>query len=633
MLRRIDRRQLLAGGTALTLAGLAASAGTPAAEARYDIARSGKAALYTRAELEGFINRYLEALVAHDPKRAPFASDAVFAENAVRLPLGSASWKTLDRMGRYRHYFADPQNGDAGLIATVYENGKGAILVLRLKIRDKQIIEAEQSVTRDAAGAETYEKLGAPDPVWLEAVPEAQRQSHEALQAAAFMYFEALQRNDGAGVYPFRDDAVRIEHARRVTSTPAREGYGHADSAFDFTTLSAKAQYEMGMMAFVSEIRDRRYHVVDIERGAVLATSFYDYHGDLKSITFADGRHWTLPAYFRTPRSNLANEAFKVINGSFRYIEMTFVDVPFATRAAWSGPKPTVTLEYDPPPPRVAAVKSTDRAALSDLAGRVVNGLVRHCACDLPLAGNCRYTENGYDVDPGAGLWRSATGLRDYRVVLADPDRGEVAWFGALDEHGLFTMLMLRLRLAGGYVTEIETITARPEKPAQGLQLREATFTLFVPPLGADLEPASFQAPAAPLTRASPSSRAEILAAIDSHHEASVRRNVQLARLSTDATRRDNGHPAGDLAKSPMATLTEVRGRRSLIVDTTQGLALDVLMRDNPATSRSAPAEFLAPWTDLHAQLFKVEAGRIAHVEELVKRLPYGRESGWPPAV
>ncbi len=82
-----------------------------------------------------------------------------------------------------------------------------------------------------------------------------------------------------------------------------------------------------------------------------------------------------------------------------------------------------------------------------------------------------------------------------------------------------------------------------------------------------------------------------------------------------------------------MATLTEVRGRRSLIVDTTQGLALDVLMRDNPATSRSAPAEFLAPWTDLHAQLFKVEAGRIAHVEELVKRLPYGRESGWPPAV
>ena len=34
-------------------------------------------------------------------------------------------------------------------------------------------------------------------------------------------------------------------------------------------------------------------------------------------------------------------------------------------------------------------------------------------------------------------------------------------------------------------------------------------------------------------------------------------------------------------------------------------------------------------WSDLHAQLFKVEAGRITHVEELVRRVPYGRESGW----
>jgi len=54
-----------------------------------------------------------------------------------------------------------------------------------------------------------------------------------------------------------------------------------------------------------------------------------------------------------------------------------------------------------------------------------------------------------------------------------------------------------------------------------------------------------------------------------------------------------------------------------------------VVLRDNPATNRSAPTEFLAPWSDLHAQLFKVEAGRIMHVEELVKRLPYGRDSGW----
>ena len=626
---RIDRRQLLMGGTALTLTGLSAAA---AGDGIYYAPRQKGAPLYTRAELEGFINRYLDALIAHDPTRAPFAADAVFAENDVRLPLGSASWKTLDRLGRYRHYFCDPQNGDAGLIANVYENGLGAILVLRLKIRDRHIVEAEQYVTRDAAGAETYEKLGAPDPVWLQPIPAAQRQSHEALQAAAFMYFEALQRNDGAGIYPFRDDCVRIEHARRVTSLPAVEGYGHADAAFNFTTLSAKAQYELGMMAFVSDIRDRRYHVVDIERGAILATSFYEYHGNLKSITFADGRLWNLPSYFRTPRCNLANEAFKVINGSFRYIEMTFVDVPFATRAVWTGRKPAVKLEYDPPPPRPAPVKSTARAGLEELVSRVMDGLVHHCACDLPLAANCRYTENGYEVTPGLGLWKSITRLRDYRLVLADAERGEVAWVGAIEEHGLFTMLALRLRVAGGYITEMETVLARPEKPATGQQLREATFTLFVPPLSADLDPAEFDKLPMALAHAAPAARADIVAALDSYQDACAKRDARLARLAKDATRRDNGHAAGDLATGSMATLTTLRGRRSMIVDVEQGLALEMVLRDNAATKRSAPGEFLAPWTDLHAQLFKVEGGRIRHVEELVRRLPYGRESGWGPA-
>jgi len=83
-----------------------------------------------------------------------------------------------------------------------------------------------------------------------------------------------------------------------------------------------------------------------------------------------------------------------------------------------------------------------------------------------------------------------------------------------------------------------------------------------------------------------------------------------------------------------MAIHTSLRGRRSLIVDPSQGLALEVILRDNAATDPKAPAEFLAPWSDVHAQLFKVEGGRIAHVEELVRRVPFGRESGWgPPTV
>jgi hypothetical protein len=626
---RIDRRRLLTGGTAVALAGLTSSSLADAAPERlYDTAED-TGSLYSRAELEGFLSRYLEALLAHDPSRAPFAPDAVFSENDVRLPLGSASWKTIERAGRYRHYFADPQSGEAGLIANLYENGNGCILVLRLRIHDRQIVEAEQYVTRDAMGAENYEKLGAPDPVWLEPIPDAQRQSHDALRAVAFMYFEALQRNDGAGVYPFRDDCLRIEHARQVVNLAHNEGYGHSDTSTDFTLLKAKAQYEMGMMAFVSEIRDRRYHVVDVERGAVLASSFYDYHGSLQSITFKDGRLWSLPAYFRTPRSNHANEAFKIINGSFRYIEMTFVDVPFGTQAVWSGRKPTVRLDWGAPSAPAPAVKSSDRETLRRLAEEVMSGFVRNCPCELPLAADCRYTENGNAIALGTGMWKSITALRDYRVILADKERGVAAWFGAVEEHGLFTMLAMRLRLKGGYISEIEIVAARPEKPATGGQLREATFTLFVPPLSSDLDPAAFQTLSPTLVKPAPAAREKIVTAVDKYQQACERRDARLAPLSAQAVRSDNGHPAGDLENSPMSTLTTLRERRSLLVDAAQGLALEVVLRDNPATTRGAPSEFLAPWTDLHAQLFKVDAGEITHLEELVRRLPYGHGSGW----
>src|SRR5262245_3878820 len=103
---RIDRRQLLTGGAALTVAGFGTSSAAADSAALYDVPEEDSTPRYTRAELERYIDQYLQALLAHDPARAPLAKDAVFAENDVRLPLGSASWKTLDRAGRYRHYFS-----------------------------------------------------------------------------------------------------------------------------------------------------------------------------------------------------------------------------------------------------------------------------------------------------------------------------------------------------------------------------------------------------------------------------------------------------------------------------------------------------------------------------------------------
>ena len=674
--QKLDRRALMigAGKSAVTAAMVSTLAGleNPAAAATTS-AQPGVAGQYSRAYLEQMAEKYLQALAAGDPSRVPFAEHAIFAENDQQLPLGDASWQTIDRLGRYRHYFVEPEQNLVAVIANVYEHGSGCVFIVTLKIDKGLITTAEQFVIRDPGGARLYEELGAPDSIWLEPLPPEQRQSREALEAAAWIYFQSLERNDGAGVYPFRDDCERIEHARRTVSQPKPEGYGHADLAVDFVTLKAKEQYELGMMAFVTRIRDRRAAVVDIERGAVLGQSGWDFDGTLKTIHFKDGRDWEIPPYFRTPRTHQVTEAFKVINGGFRYIEMTLMEVPYGTRQVVPGRPMTVALDYARTAPLPKPVAAAKRSDLKQVTGQVLDAMIRCCPCDLPLASDFRYTENGIDVVPGESLWKSLMGLRDYGIFLTDPQTGQAGWFGTLNEYNLFAMMALRLRMRDGLIAEIETVIARPEVEAavinsgtsgQEVELKGATFTMFVPPLLADLDPDAFGQPASALLHRAPArDRESLMTAVNRYYDAFITRNASLAPLAADCVRRENGIPANNNANGPIIDpahpefrlyagdcaaelnagflpgLTRMKERRTLLVDKTQGLVLDMALLDNAARNRTVkldgvgeltlPASCLAPWTDMHAQLFKITAGRISYIEDLVRRLPYGQGSGW----
>lgn len=615
---KIARRSLLAGGVAS-----AAGAVTAPLAAKDSTGLSAQPwvedmpIIATREELEAIADLYCTALVAGDPSRAPFRADCVFAENDQILPLGEAAWKTTVRFGRYRHYYADPQHGEVGLVANSYEQGGGCVFVLRLKVdEDHRIIEAEQFIARDPNGAAAYEALGAPDPVWLEPIPPAQRQSHEALQAVSYMYFQALERNDGAGIYPFRPDCERIEHARKTVAQPQVENYGHSDATTRFITLPAKEQYELGLMAFVTKIRDRKTLVVDVERGAVLGSAFYDFDGALERINFDDGTVWNLPPYFRTPRSHHANEGFKIINGSFRYIEMTFIEVPFGTRHVFPGSRMTVSLDYTPPRPAPQPVSLASSAEFDSLTDRILDAMARNCPCDLPLAANVRYTENGVPVDLGTGNWWTFDGVREWQVHLADPASGQGGWFGAIDERGLFAQMALRWKLEGGLITELEAITGRPQAPARGRDLAEATYTMFWPPLAHDVLAAGFAGTADMLRTPTPADRLAVMGAVLAGHPT--------------GHDRVNGHEVGDIAAF-RAGLAH-GGVRPWLVDEARGLGLGLSTWSNDGRGSFAEEHRdprSSPWTQLHARLVKLAHGAPVASEELVVRVPYGQPTGW----
>src|SRR5262245_22741100 len=182
------------------LAGLLASAGAAAqAPARVP-------AKCDRACLEGLVDRYLDAVIAHDPARLPLSADVKYTENEQLLPVGDGFWHTATARGNYAHYFADPVAGQAAWMGTMREGAVLLLMSLRLRVELGRITEIETGYFRPGGGGPNdiaaMDARGKPEPLWLEPVPAAQRATRAELIEVANAYFEGVQRNDGKGFYP-----------------------------------------------------------------------------------------------------------------------------------------------------------------------------------------------------------------------------------------------------------------------------------------------------------------------------------------------------------------------------------------------------------------------------------------------
>jgi hypothetical protein len=168
-----------------------------------------------RTCLESVVDRYLDALVAHDAFSLPLAPGVVFSENSQRLPVGDGLWNTATGLGEYRLYVSDPEGGQVGFFGTVLENGGLVALALRLKLENQRIAEIETLVVRDAAAAKAVDAME-PQPAFLEAVPAVPRPTRQELIAVADRYFTAIdcgQRRSGP-------TATASRTARRPPTTP-----------------------------------------------------------------------------------------------------------------------------------------------------------------------------------------------------------------------------------------------------------------------------------------------------------------------------------------------------------------------------------------------------------------------------
>ena len=625
-----------------------------------------------RACLTGMIDQYLGALVAHDPSRAPLAPDARFAQDNQPLRLGEALWMTASGLGRYRHYFTDPERGDAGLIGVIYENGVGAIIILHLKVENRQITEAEQWVAHDPFGAAAYEEQGAPEPLWSEPIPADRRQSREALEATAYMYFQALEKNDGKGIYPFTDDCQRSEDGVRTSNRSKPMSYGHADtSVSDFTTLGCKAQFQLGFFGFTTGARDRRYLVVDPEYGAVLGCAFLEFDGSQPDfITLTDGRTWKVAPYFWTSRTNQLHEGFRIENGSIRRVEMTMYEVPFGTRSAFAPAERAPAVKM-PSASAGGSGETCDRNCLHAMVDQFFDAMISHCSCCGLLAENVKYTENGQAVKPGEGLWKTLSARGGYRVYLSDPVTGQAGYYGDINEKGLLGMLAVRLKVQAHRITEIEAIVVREQlRPGSGKAdagLAENTAGIMTPRMLDELQPKGFVRVDPLLQQIAPRAdrapRTQLIALTDRYFDAFAQAKGAMVPFDERCVRRENGIAATGNSDGPVvdpaqpafrlfrqgceqeldtgffSALLRLRDRYPLVVDEEQGLVLHLGFFDAAGNVKSVsvpgagkvavPPEFLRPATYVAPQLFKILNGKIRLIEGLAWPVPYGMKSGW----
>jgi hypothetical protein len=110
---------------------------------------------------------------------------------------------------------------------------------------------------------------------------------------------------------------------------------------------------------------------------------------------------------------------------------------------------------------RTFAAQPCDRACLKTTLDAYLNAVIKHDPSAAPLMPGFRQTENAIVVRPGAGLWKSMTGLGAVQRRYLDPVTGQAAFFGIIDEGSEKAVVTVRVKVDDRKISEAEWIMAR----------------------------------------------------------------------------------------------------------------------------------------------------------------------------
>ena len=602
--------------------------------------------------LQEIADRYLAALVAHDPAKAPLAASVRITENGQNLGTEHGLWKTAAGNAKFRLYFADPEQGAVGFIGQLMENDSPVPVALRLKVVNSQVTEAETIVARNTAFARA-DGFATPEPVLLADLKAADRVSRAEMIRIADSYFTGLDTDHSARNVRFDPQCQRREDGNVTANSSDPKS-----SAMQ--KLGCQAQFDTGFSVIVTKVRDRRYPIVDVERGLVYAEVFFDHNGTVAGFKM-EGKDVAVPADFRRPKSFQIGELFKIEKGRIRQIEAVLLDVPYGMHSGWDKFRAPVTGVAS------AGQADCDHDCLVGFVDKYLAALLRHDPGKDLFAPDARFTENAQPLRLGAALWQTASaGPQGYKLVIADPLTGNVGFYILMQENGNPIWLSGRLKVRAQKISELETAIVR-----KGVSFGKFDRTGISPLWNPVLKPAE-QRP-----------REQLIAIANKYFDALDHHLVDSVPFDDECFRVENGMQTAGPPVTPAAALalggstapapvprarpagpngrslpdvghtgcrgninsnmwqyiTQIQPRRCDTVDVVRGEVQCIVLfhQDGEVPGTNVPGygymkysgATRRPFDTLIPEVFKVKNGKIIEIEATMPSLPFGSTTGW----
>jgi hypothetical protein len=287
-----------------------------------------------------------------------------------------------------------------------------------------------------------------------------------------------------------------------------------------------------------------------------------------------------------------------------------------------------------------------DRACLYGFMDRYLEALVVKDPARLPWAPNARFTENNVELSIGDGLWGTVTGLGEYKLKFADPQNGEVGFFGVVKETITSSAFAVRMKVQAGRISELETVILRVADMG-ALAGNENPFSKGVfedKPILQQNVPPNLRRP-----------RERMISIADGYFDTlQLNDGTLFTEFDPACNRIENGLQTTNNPATPLGMVSalgcaeqfklgfyryddRLRARRFPLVDEERGLVLAMGFIDHSGKlgtykltdGRTSESPIRRPHTFHLMELFKIVDGKLRQIEAVFIAVPYNMPSPW----